>query len=263
MSPGTVVAAALERIEGSLRGARAGRDPEFLHQLRVGLRRLRSALQAFRALPDRASRKPLERSARALARALGAVRDWDVLLIRIDAMPGASPVAARIRRERQAAQRELRQVLSPARWRRFLEQGHAVRAKAAQVPAPPPAFARKAMDRAYRKALKRARRLDWSSASERHALRIRVKRLRYTCEIHAASYPGRPAAAYVAALKRLQDILGELNDIRVGRKLLKRTETLRPVIERRLAAREAALLRRLAPAWRSFESRPRFWRLRG
>ncbi|HEX6240560.1 MAG TPA: CHAD domain-containing protein, partial [Polyangiales bacterium] len=141
----TAVEASLDRIEANLRGARAGRDPEFLHQLRVGLRRLRSALQAYRGLPGRASRKPLERSARALARSLGAVRDWDVLLIRLGAMPGAAPLARRIRRERQAAQRELLKALSPASWRRFLALARTARAAQA---ADTPALARKAMERA-------------------------------------------------------------------------------------------------------------------
>ena len=87
-------------------------------------------------------------------------------------------------------------------------------------------------------------------ASARHALRIRVKRLRYSCEFFAPAFPARRVTPYITALKTLQDILGELNDIAVGRRLLG------------VAGDEAALLRRLAPAWRALERRPVFWRAR-
>jgi CHAD domain-containing protein len=87
--------------------------------------------------------------------------------------------------------------------------------------------------------------------------------LRYTCEIFAASFPARPAAAYLGRLERLQDILGELNDIRVGHGLLAPSGAGGHGMRRQLAARQAILLRRLQPAWRAFVATPPFWRPRG
>ena len=47
--PRRVAHAALEQIERNARGVLLADDPEYLHQLRVGVRRLRAALRAFRA----------------------------------------------------------------------------------------------------------------------------------------------------------------------------------------------------------------------
>jgi triphosphatase len=256
------LAAALGRIEANVRGAREGRDPEFLHQVRVGLRRLRAALQAFRALPGRKRRKRLGRSAQELTRGLGAVRDWDVLIARLESAAGQAELATRARRERAAAQSELRRLLSSAPWHDFLASAYGIRPPRGPLPSLPE-FGRNAMQRAHRKAMKRARRMDWKSAAQRHQLRVRLKRLRYTCQIFAAPFPARAAAAYIGKLERLQDILGELNDIRVGHGLLAPSGAGGHGMRRRLAVREAILLRRLRPAWRAFEASPPFWRPRG
>jgi CHAD domain-containing protein len=149
-------------------------------------------------------------------------------------------------------------VLSSRAWRAFTEQAGAM--QAAATSASLGEFAATAIERAHRKALKRARGIDWRDASDRHAFRVRLKRLRYTCDFLAPSFAARPAAGYLESLKRLQDILGELNDLRVGRALLSGMKGPARAVNRSLAVREAALLRRLAPAWRALESRAPFWR---
>jgi len=110
-------------VEVNARGVAQSSDPEFLHQLRVGLRRLRTVQRAF-GIPG------TKRWLRKLKPALAAARDWDVFLIN------------------RALPREI-------------------------VPA------------AQRKALKTARRIDWHDEKRRHALRIRIRRLRYACEFFA------------------------------------------------------------------------------
>src|SRR5215470_17749939 len=69
-------------------------DPDAAHQLRIGLRRLRSALLAFRPLSDTTAARELERHARALARSVGELRDADVLIEEIYA-----PVAGTMRHD--------------------------------------------------------------------------------------------------------------------------------------------------------------------
>ena len=100
--------ATLEQIELNARGALLSDDPEFLHQLRVGLRRLRAALRAFRdVLPSKTTKK-LKRALRKLSPKLGAARDWDVLVARLEAQR-ASPELLHKAQARRAAAR--------ARWR--------------------------------------------------------------------------------------------------------------------------------------------------
>jgi triphosphatase len=257
------LATALGRIEANVRGARDGSDPEFVHQTRVGLRRLRAALQAFRALPGRKRRRQLGRDARELTRRLGAARDWDVLIARLESAGRSRELATRARRDRAAVQRELRRLLTSAPWREFLASARGIRLPRGGARPSLREFGSSAMERDRRKVMKRARRMDWTSASQRHALRVRLRRLRYTCEIFAAAFPARAAAAYVSKLERLQDILGELNDLRVGHGLLEPAGSHRAGMRGRLAVREAVLLRRLRPAWRAFEASAPFWRPRG
>lgn len=238
--------ATLEQIELNARGVLVSDDPEYLHQLRVGLRRLRAALRAFReVLPSKATNK-LKRPLRKLSPTLGAARDWDVLVARLEAQ-GASPKLLRkAHARRAAAQRLARRALVS---KRFAGIGPALRSlKAVDSGARLAQFAAAALDGAHRKLIRQARGADWSAASARHALRIRVKRLRYSCEFFAPAFPARRVTPYLTALKALQDILGALNDIAVGRRLLG------------YAGDEAALLTRLGPAWRAFERRPVFWR---
>jgi CHAD domain-containing protein len=133
--------------------------------------------------------------------------------------------------------------------RRFAGIGPAVRGlEAGESRASLAEFGAAALAGAHRKLMREARDIDWSDAGQRHAVRIRLKRLRYSCEFFAPAFAPRRVSAYVAALKELQDIFGELNDIAVGRRLLE------------VAGEEAALLRRLLPAWRAFARRPPFWR---
>ena len=231
--------AALAQIELNAPGALASSDPEFLHQLRVGMRRLRSALRAFRGILPRKRAKRVVRALRRLSPVLGRARDWDVLLPRV--VPTAV-IAARARIDREAA----REALDSKSFRRLIEQTRALQPK--ETDEALREFAAAALERAHRKVMKQTDGIDWQDAAPRHAVRIRVKRLRYTCEFFVPAFPAKGSAGYVAALKELQTILGELNDNAVGRRLA------------HLEADDAQLLRRLAPAWASFEKRRPFWR---
>jgi len=111
-------------------------------------------------------------------------------------------------------------------------------------------FGAAALARAQRKLFKH-KDVHWGDPVERHAMRIRVKRLRYGCEFFAPAFSAKRAASYLADLKALQEILGELNDIAVGRRLVG------------LDADETELLRRLKGAWTRFAKRPPFWRAAG
>ena len=120
-------------------------------------------------------------------------------------------------------------------------------------------FAARALERAHRKALKLAQRIDWQDADARHALRIRVKRLRYACDSFAGCFSAAAVEPYLAALEALQDDFGELNDIAVGRRLLAELGG-EPSVERALARREAQLIARLPRDWHAFVGRSLFWR---
>jgi hypothetical protein len=77
----------------------AGEDPVGVHQMRVALRRLRSALKAFRPAADGAALRHFDGEAKLLAHSLGPARDWDVFLAGLgaelaEAMPEEPRIAA-------------------------------------------------------------------------------------------------------------------------------------------------------------------------
>jgi CHAD domain-containing protein len=203
------------------------RDPEYLHQLRVGLRRLRSALRAFEDLLPEKQAKLLARRTRRAMREIGAARDWDVFAQWLQNEQAPRNVVRAARRKCARARAAARRSVS-----RLSLNAVAPRRSGG----PMAQFADRVLKKLERKTRKQARRMDWDDASERHALRIRVKRLRY-----ASEFFGRK----VGGLERLQDVLGELNDVEVARRLSQRLSVRKQNLDQALDARERRLLRAL------------------
>lgn len=274
---GAVFAAALEQAGANVGGVIHGSDTEYLHQMRVGLRRLRSALLAFRALVPKKAAKPIVVRLRALTPNLGAARDWDVFcdgLVAIgthepEKAPAMAPLLAKARARRGVARRRARALAASRRMQSFLLRAlrwlneHPWQQREHGTEISVGAFAADALERLYRKSLKEAHHIDWTDAARRHRLRIRIKRLRYACDFFEASFPGAAARPYVKRLAALQDILGDLNDIAVARRLLGEIATGAAAaahVRRTLAARERMLVIALGAAWAAFEKRRPFWR---
>jgi CHAD domain-containing protein len=234
----------LEHMLANFPGAAADRDPEYLHQLRVGMRRLRAALRVFEETLRMVDVRALRRMLRELGRAAGPARDWDVHARRLPSR--LRPAAERRRRSAYAA---LRRVLrAPQLWP---PPRGIVSAEVAL-----PLFARVALEKAEREVRKRGDRLDWTRAGKRHELRIRLRRLRYAAEFLRGAFPESDAEPLIASLKRLQELLGALNDLEVARRLQSELTGEKP----RRSVRTARLLEALPAAWDSFVAAPRFWR---
>ena len=282
---GAIFAAALTQAGANARGVAHGGDPEYLHQMRVGLRRLRSALLAFRDLVPRKAAKPIVERLRSFMPVLGAARDWDVFcesLVRQgtqepERAPALAPLLARARGKRSSARRHARLAAASPRLQAFLLRAlrwvndGPWKGRAQQAEGSLGLFAAAALERLHRKALEQAQEIDWSDAERRHRLRIRMKRLRYACDFFAASFAGAAARPYIKRLAALQDILGDLNDITVARRLLAEIaprgcapELAAPAGHTRqaLAVRERVLVISLDAAWAAFEKRRPFWKAR-
>jgi CHAD domain-containing protein len=281
-----VFAASLSQVARNAPGAARGGDAEYLHQLRVGLRRLRASLRAFRALVPRACTEQIVAPLRPLAPALGAARDWDVFYPRLLEMARAAGGADGTREvllrnaaaHRNAAQLRLRRAIGGKRFALWLQAAWRWLAQAPwRKERAVPAAARnrrlathaKAVLKRMRRRLRRdGARLDWDDAPARHAFRIRLKRFRYACELFRAAFENRPAARFIKRLRRLQDLLGDLYDIAVAQRLLAELCAARPSQRRsalparlrdHLALEAASLQQELAPAWREVRKAPRFW----
>jgi CHAD domain-containing protein len=267
---GANVRAAIEQIEANLPGAMRGSDPEYLHQLRVGLRRLRSTLRSFRKLVRRRRVDAIDRQLRALLRSLGATRDWDVFC-RGDWEPGLRLEAER---QRSDARRAAQAVMRSAAFRGAVRATHAWAGgspwrKHADAAQPLSAFARGALHHLHVRLRKAATGIDWKDADRRHRVRIRVKHMRYGSECFAPAFRKAELRRFLKHLKKLQEILGDLNDIFVQKRLLRklgrgrgRVAAARAAIER-LEVRERLLSRGMRGAWRQFEAQARIWRRAG
>ncbi len=196
---------------------------EQVHQLRVGLRRLRSALHLFdgwAALPESGAIAPLNR----LFRDLGIVRDQAVMrasLRRLPreagaprlTLPAAKPLPDPVLRVRTpAVQHALLQLVS------FVSEG---------APMAPiargnslDAWMAKRLARWHRHIQREGSRFEHLPESRRHALRKRVKTLRYGIEFVAALFPTREVARYLKQLHKLQDALGQYVDLSLTLKWL-------------------------------------------
>ncbi|ELW9447258.1 CHAD domain-containing protein [Burkholderia cenocepacia] len=204
-------------------------DPEFVHQMRVALRRLRTLMRFFPRFTDRQWKDTLGVDLRWLAKLLGTVRDWDVFATEslpalIAADGGGSDWDGTLdaaRAQSMAARVELRQALHSARYARltlgWLEWLSALALPAADGDDAPSL---------RRHAIKRVRRLFghlYGSPSltsldtaARHQVRIDAKRLRYALEFFASLASRRTRTETVKTLARVQSVLGEANDAMVA-----------------------------------------------
>jgi CHAD domain-containing protein len=228
MSAGEVAFAVLRRHFAAMLahepGVRLGEDPEDLHDMRVATRRLRATLKLYSdALPKRAER--YERDLRYIANALGEMRDLDVHLDRLAgeaSRNGEEDVVAALEKRRVEARRDMLETLDSNRYERFVSSFSGT-LRRGRSPAPTRPILEDAPDlvrRRYKKVRKAADGLAEDSPPEEfHDLRKKVRRLRYALEPLQEVY-GKPAKKMVKLLKRLQDDLGEHQDLVVATRLM-------------------------------------------
>ncbi len=276
-----VLGRSLFQAGANLHGVVASRNPEYLHQLRVGLRRARTALRAFRGMARKALTAPLQSEFDRLAPALGAARDWDVLAETLNraardavkAGPSFAPLARIVAARRGHARREARACVASAAFQLLVLHAMAwmerkpwrgTGARGSVADRSLSAFAPRVLERLEQKAVRAGKRIDWSDATARHALRVRIRRLRYACEFFAPCLARRSVRRYLQRLEALQDLLGELNDFAVARRLLAPFETgpgasAAAFAQGWLAARERALLSSLPGTWQTLRRGKRCW----
>lgn len=249
----------LEHFQRNEAGLLAGGEAEFIHQARVALRRLRSAIKLFAPVLPPDFVKAYGQTWQTLAGALGDARNWDVFLE--ETLP---PIQAqfpddrdlkRLRNEaRQRARRARRSIVRLLAVREYprliVEFTAAVYALGDVLPLPLKKFAGERLAYHARRARKLAEKSTTLTADERHRMRIAFKKLRYTTEFFAPLLPANRLAPYLAVLGRLQDELGLINDHVTAETLIKEVLAKRPPgpIQGWMAGRQALLLEQLPEA---------------
>jgi len=200
-------------------GTRLGSDPEALHKMRVAVRRLRAFLRVARPILDRAWTDELRAELKWVGRALGAVRDHDVLMIHVRGQAETLPstdvaalglIVEAIERQRETSREEMLEALSSPRYLELLGR--------VELAGETPHWngkrrsVRKLAAKEFMKLERAIKALDPApSDTELHRLRVRGKRARYAGELAEAAV-GKKARRFVDRAKNVQDVLGEHQD---------------------------------------------------
>jgi CHAD domain-containing protein len=223
-----MLTALLDTLEANVNGTVRDLDTEFLHDLRVAVRRSRSVLKlAGDVLPEGLAAR-FGRELKWLGDVTTPTRDLDVYLLGYSGMAAGliaatpeelEPFHEHLRRSREAAHGDLRRGLRSARFSRFQREWREALAAVTAAAGSRPSVARLAADRiarAHRRVIRRGSAINSSSPPESlHELRKRCKELRYLLEIFASLYDPGDYWRAVRDLKVLQDCLGRFQDTHV------------------------------------------------
>lgn len=207
-------------------------DRDGVHQSRVALRRLRAALSLFAAVLGDDESEQVKRGLRWLTSQLGPARDYEVFLEETLAplqQAGEHEAALdqlqlAVRQRRDARLEEAQRVAAGDGARRVLLQTALWLVAGAWLGAPQTqrqrrkrlmVMAKRTLAQRSKKLTKRLQRFEELDPDARHKLRIAVKKLHYGTEFFASLFPKRKRRRerYLGLLKKLQDHLGQLNDM--------------------------------------------------
>ena len=274
-----ILASAIEQIAVSRQAVLHTDDPEGAHQLRIGLRRLRSALRALRPLVDGGSLRAFERSAREMGRCVGMVRDADVLISGIEApiariasdKSGFAELRDALVSHQHAKREEVRSALGGSQWAKlhlYLMLWPRTLEERDELAKPVTEHARRILHKAWRKVAKLGRRLDRLDAEQRHEMRKALKELRYQAEFFAPLFKKHATRKFIEQLKALQDVFGYVNDARMAPRLLEVHHERQVGVNAARAAsytvgrHEAEAVhvwRVVGTLWKELRGSPRFW----
>lgn len=219
-------------------------DPEFVHQMRVAVRRLRSAFSVFSETMDRPHANPIREELRWLTKELDDARNWDVFVVHtlppiasaFPEHPGFTWLTNQSAELQTQARTRARAAVASIRYQRLLLnfgawlttgvwQAQPTPVIVGTTEAPITTFAARVLQRRHRSLKKRGKHWETLAPAERHHVRISTKKLRYAAEFFATLYPHKRTRRYIAALAQLQDLLGSMNDAATTVALLQTLDT--------------------------------------
>jgi CHAD domain-containing protein len=221
------IARLLERLASQVHQAIRSATADAVHDLRVAIRRYKQAITAFREyLPSR-NVKRIRRSLKYLMGPAGEVRNCDIAMKKLAKLRSEDGPPLR---EKLQAHRKLSAAKLATALKQWEARQSAAKWRAALLPAEPPKscsypilddHAHHELPRVakcFRKAGNRAADPD-ASATQLHRCRIQAKEVRYTLELFAPLY-GPPAEEWLARMRDVQTLLGDINDCRTMRELV-------------------------------------------
>ncbi|HEY3328374.1 MAG TPA: CHAD domain-containing protein [Novimethylophilus sp.] len=272
----------INHLQGNQDMVLHGHDVEGVHQMRVALRRLRSAFAVFRGLLGRESSAALLDELGWITEVLGTARDLDVfitqtlppVLAQFEHHAGLLRLRSKALSARRKAYAGVRDALDSQRYHGLLltlaawlenerwRDGTDTDSGVIDI-------AHAILSKRHKQLRQHGKRLIHMHPEERHQTRIAAKKLRYAAEFFASLYPPGKSHAFIHKLAQVQDRLGILNDIAVTEKLLRQLIGTRP--DRTLdeamyifagwnACNAMHSLNHMDEAWHEFAAQKPFWR---
>lgn len=222
----------VDQIGANLDFCQRSDEPEGPHQLRIGLRRLRTAFSVLAPAIGCAEMNRLAEEAKWLGQVAGSLRDLEVIRddiigpavaekrYAVDLKPSLQRARRLARAKRSAVIGELASgravafLLDLARFvetRGWMAESEGERAR--QLVGPTGVLAGSALEQQWKKVRKRAANIAELDIDARHKLRKELKKIRYTVEFFAPLYPEENVKPFLSRLKKLQDQFGDLNDV--------------------------------------------------
>ena len=273
-----ILGSGLSQLQANEHGMLAGHDHEYLHQMRVAVRRLRSALSAHADVATGEAFDTLRRELKWAGSRLGVARDWDVFATELlppmlQERRSDSDLLTVAKAATESRERANQSARAAVRSRRYARLIFALGRLAANVdaalaapgcaPAVSP-FAKRLLDRRHDKVVACGGKLPQRSIDELHALRIAIKKLRYGSEFFGSLFAGASSKLFRARVAELQESLGVIND-QAGMQQL-----VQGAIPRKSTRHEALLAgwsasvvhaerERLQKSWQQFRRTRKFW----
>ncbi len=223
-------------------------DTEFLHDFRVAIRRTRSALDQIKSVFPKETTSRFKKNFAFVGKLSNQLRDLDVYLLKEDIYKGMLPAVLRndidplfdyLREKRSKAFKEVIMGLKSKEYSRILQDWDAFLNEpphdsptASNADLPIIDLSRKRIYKRYLSIVKAGNQILENTEDERlHALRIECKKLRYLMEFFSSLFPRKRINILIQQLRKLQDNLGDFNDLCVQEEYLLNTADELPVTD--------------------------------
>ncbi|NIX15735.1 MAG: CHAD domain-containing protein [Candidatus Dadabacteria bacterium] len=234
----TILTSLLRTIKKNEDGIKKDIDTEFLHDFRVAVRRTRSALSLIKGVFDKEQLRIHRTNITKLGKATNALRDLDVYLLKENQYKKLIPrtqhkglelIFDKFKEQRKIELAKLKRFLNSKHykkiisdWEDFLNNGGQISDETENAGTNVLSTAKRIINKKHKEILKAGAIINDNSPDEQlHSLRIECKKLRYMIEFFSSLFPENEIDQFIKQLKKLQDNLGDFNDLYVQQQSLK------------------------------------------
>ncbi|MGH7884658.1 MAG: CHAD domain-containing protein, partial [Thermodesulfobacteriota bacterium] len=228
----------LETIKQNENGIKKDIDTEFLHDFRVAVRRTRSAFSQIKGVFPERDVERLKKKFSIIGKKTNRLRDLDVYLLEKNKYmemlseylgAGLVPIFKKLATERKTEQNKLATFLESGNYKKIVSHFENYLLNENVNPGSAPNSDKKIIELAqkfiwkkYNQIIDKGRKIDELSPDPiLHELRIECKKLRYLLEFFYSLFPEKEISNIIKQLKKLQDNLGDFNDLFVQQQSLK------------------------------------------